>query len=211
MMRSRRVLLGGFAVMPMVGALSAMIPGEAAASGAPASAALAFIKKSGDALVAVVNGPGSKAQKATKLRELVDQIVAVGKIGRFVLGRFVRVATPAQLSAYQKLFHQLLAYNITTQIRAFEGLTFTVQGASSGPEGEMVQTIITRQGQAPAHVQWVVQTINGQLKIVDVVVEGTSLRVTERSDYASVIDDHGGQVDALLKAMHQQLTRMQAG
>jgi len=120
MMRSRRVLLGGFAVMPMVGALSAMIPGEAAASGAPASAALAFIKKSGDALVAVVNGPGSKAQKATKLRELVDQIVAVGKIGRFVLGRFVRVATPAQLSAYQKLFHQLLAYR--------RGLNFGTRG-----------------------------------------------------------------------------------
>jgi phospholipid transport system substrate-binding protein len=206
MMRSRRVLLGGFAVMPMLGALAAWTPGVAQAAGASGPAAAAFIKTSGEALVAIVNGPGSKAQKAEKLRDLVNQIVAVGKIGRFV-----RVATPAQVTEYQKLFHELLSYNITTQIRAYQGLVFTVKGASAGPEGEMVSTVISRPGQSPAHVQWVVQAIGGQLKIVDVVVEGTSLRVTERSDYASVIDDHGGQVSALLTAMHQQLARMRAG
>lgn len=211
MMRSRRVLLGGFAVMPMLGALAAWTPGVAQAAGASGPAAAAFIKNSGEALVAIVNGPGSKAEKAEKLRDLVNQIVAVGKIGRFVLGRFVRVATPAQVTEYQKLFHELLSYNITTQIRAYQGLTFKVLGSSAGPEGEMVSTVISRPGQSPAHVQWVVQTIGGQLKIVDVVVEGTSLRVTERSDYASVIDDHGGQVSALLTAMHQQLARMRAG
>ncbi|HQT88579.1 MAG TPA: ABC transporter substrate-binding protein [Acidiphilium sp.] len=211
MMGSRRVLLGGFAVMPMLGALSAVMPGVAlAAPSVSGSAAEAFIKNAGEGLVAIVNGPGSKAAKADKLRQLVSQIVAVGKIGRFVLGRFVRVATPAQVAEYEKLFHELLAYNITTQIRAYQGLTFTVKGASTGPEGEMVSTVITRPGQSPAHVQWVVQSIGGQPKIIDVVVEGTSLRVTERSDYASVIDDNGGQVAALLKAMHQQLARMRA-
>ena len=202
----RRVLLGAFAVLPAL----AMTP---AAQAATPSAPVAhhFIKQSGAKLVSIINGPGSNGQKAADLRNLVNNIVAVDQIGKFVLGRYWRIATPSQRTEYMNLFHQLLAYNITTQIRAYKGLTFTVERVQSGPEGEMVSTRVTRQGQSPAHVQWVVDEMGGAPKIVDVVVEGTSLRVTERSDYASVINDHGGQVTALIDAMKQQLNHMQAG
>jgi phospholipid transport system substrate-binding protein len=75
----------------------------------------------------------------------------------------------------------------------------------------MVSTTVTRPGQSPADVQWVVDTVGGKPRIVDVVVEGTSLRITERSDYSSVINDNGGQVSALLDAMKKQIARMEAG
>ncbi|MCW8305628.1 ABC transporter substrate-binding protein [Acidiphilium sp. PA] len=206
----RRVLLGAFAVMPVL-ALSPLLAGRALAAAPSAATAKAFIDSSGQKLVSIINGAGSTSQKAAQLRALVNNIVAVDQIGKFVLGRYYRVATPAQRSEYMQLFHQTLAYNITTQIRAYKGVTFKTGRVTSGPEGEMVSTEVSRQGQAPAHVQWVVDTVGGQPKIVDVVVEGTSLRVTERSDYSSVINDHGGQVEALLSAMKRQLSRMQAG
>lgn len=202
----RRVLLGAFAVLPAL----ALAPAAQAAAPS-ASVASQFIKQSGAKLVSIINGPGSTGQKAADLRNLVDHIVAVDQIGKFVLGRYWRLATPAQRTQYMTLFHRLLAYNITVQIRAYKGVTFTVGRTQNGPEGEMVSSVVTRQGQSPAHVQWVVQEVGGAPKIVDVVVEGTSLRVTERSDYASVITDHGGQIAALLGAMKQQLHRMQAG
>jgi phospholipid transport system substrate-binding protein len=41
-----------------------------------------------------------------------------------------------------------------------------------------------------------------------VIVAGTSLRVTTRNDYASVISDHGGQVSALLDAMQSQISKI---
>lgn len=202
----RRVLLGAFAVLPAL----ALTP--AANAAAPGTAtAKTFIAQAGNKLVSIINGPDSTSQKATALRGLVNQIVAVDQIGKFVLGRYWNVATPSERGEYMHLFHQTLAYNITTQIRAYKGFTFTVGRVSTGPEGEMVETQISRQGQSPADVQWVVDTVGGQPKIVDVVVEGTSLRVTERSDYSSVINDHGGQVSALIAAMKQQLARMRAG
>lgn len=208
----RRVLLGAFAVLPMLGAVSTGLAGTARAATAPnPPTAQNFIKQAGDKLVAIVNGPGSSQAKADDLRTLVQHIVAVDQIARFVISRYWQVATPEQRKEYMHLFHQTLAYNITTQIRAYKGITFTVDGTTTGPEGDMVATDISRPGQAPAHVQWVVSTVGGKPKIVDVVVEGTSLRITERSDYASVINDNGGQVSALLKAMKQQLKRMQAG
>ncbi len=205
---SRRVLLGAFAALPGISVLADLMPAAAAAP--QKSAAEQFIRQSGERLVNIVNGPGSASQKAHKLRVLVDEIVAVSQIGRFVLGRFWNVATPEQRQQYMALFHKLLAFNITTQIRAYVGITFQVLGAQNGPEGEMVSTVINRPDHPPANVQWVVQDIKGALKIIDVVVEGTSLRITERSDYASVISDNGGQVAALLEAMKNQLKRMEA-
>lgn len=205
----RRVLLGAFAVMPALSLAPNLLTGVARAAAPSEAVAHHFIKTSGAQLVAIVNGPGTTSQKGAKLRALVDNIVAVNQIGKFVLGRYWRVATPAQRNEYMKLFHETLAYNITLQIRAYKGVTFTTGRVTSGPEGEMVNTRVSRQGQSPAHVQWVVDTVAGQPKIVDVVVEGTSLRVTERSEYSSVINDHGGQVQALISAMKQQLARMQ--
>jgi phospholipid transport system substrate-binding protein len=59
-------------------------------------------------------------------------------------------------------------------------------------------------------VQWVVAMMNGQPKIIDIIAEGTSLRLTERNDYAGVISQHGGQVQPLIDAMRNQLARFQA-
>ncbi|MGC9269326.1 MlaC/ttg2D family ABC transporter substrate-binding protein [Acidiphilium sp.] len=207
----RRVLLGAFAVMPALALSPALTDSVAFAAAPDAAAAKSFIQQSGAKLVAIINGPGSTSQKSADLRALVNDIVAVDQIGKFVLGRYWQVATPSQRTEYLHLFHQTLAYNITTQIRAYKGVTFQTGKVEPGPAGDLVSTVVSRENQSPAHVQWVVDTIDGQPKIVDVVVEGTSLEVTERSEYSSVINDHGGQVSALLDAMKQQLTRMKAG
>ena len=50
----------------------------------------------------------------------------------------------------------------------------------------------------------------GELKIVDVIAEGASLRLTQRSEYSSVISRNGGRVAALLDAMKQQIAQLQA-
>jgi phospholipid transport system substrate-binding protein len=54
-------------------------------------------------------------------------------------------------------------------------------------------------------VQWVVDSSTGSPKIVDVVAEGTSLRLTQRSDYASYLERHGNDIGQLLAALHRQL------
>ena len=45
----------------------------------------------------------------------------------------------------------------------------------------------------------------GTLRIEDVIAEGMSLRLTQRSDYASFLARNGGNVDALLAALRQQV------
>jgi phospholipid transport system substrate-binding protein len=50
----------------------------------------------------------------------------------------------------------------------------------------------------------VVADENGTPKIIDVIAEGTSLRLTQRSDYASFLAHNGGNIDALIAALREQ-------
>jgi phospholipid transport system substrate-binding protein len=50
----------------------------------------------------------------------------------------------------------------------------------------------------------------GQPKVVDMIAEGTSLRLTTRSEYAAVIQRNGGRVAALLDAMRSQIAQLAA-
>lgn len=200
----RRLLLGAIACAPVLAAM----PSFAQAALVPADAAKAFITQSGQQLVSVVNSNASSTQKADELRELVNKIVAVNHVGDYVLGRYLNVATPDQHTQFLNLFHQLLSYNITYQIKAYQGLSFVVNGATPMGNDMVVHTTITSPGKAPADVGWAVDEVNGQPKIVDVIVAGTSLRITTRNDYASVVTDNGGQVSALLKAMQGQITKI---
>ena len=158
----------------------------------------------------MVNSNAGSADKAQQLQTLINGLVAVDNVGDYVLGRYKNIATPDQHTQFLMLFHQLLSYNITYQIKAYQGIGFTVNGSSVMGNDTVVDTTITRPGQPPADVGWAVDEIGGTPKIVDVIVAGTSLRITTRNDYASVVTNNGGQVSALLTAMQNQITRIKS-
>jgi phospholipid transport system substrate-binding protein len=166
--------------------------------------ATAFVRQTGDALVAVVNGSGSEAERRAQLRAIVERTVDVDGIARFCLGRFARIATPTQMAEYTQLFHNVLAINITGHLGDYRGVSFTVNRAAPTEDGVGVDTTVVRPNNAPADVQWVVTLVGGQPKIVDVIAEGTSLRLTQRSDYASYMSRNGNSVGALIQALQRQ-------
>ena len=46
-----------------------------------------------------------------------------------------------------------------------------------------------------------------ELRIADVVAEGMSLRITQRSDYSSYLSHNGGDVDKLIAGMRAQVAQ----
>ena len=67
-----------------------------------------------------------------------------------------------------------------------------------------------RPNSPPTNVQWIIGNPAGDPKIVDVVAEGTSLRLTQRSDYASYLSHNNNNIDALISAMQQQVEQNHA-
>lgn len=180
----------------------------ARAQGAIAPAqATSFIVTLGNQLVAIINGPGSYDDKKRRLQPLVENASDIDAIARFCLGRYVREASSGQLAEYTRLFHQVIINNIFGKIGELQGVTFTPTTTVTRDADVLVGTTIQRPNQAANTVQWVVSAVGGQPKIVDIVAEGTSLRLTQRADYASYLSRNNNNLDALIGAVRQQVSR----
>ncbi|CUW46157.1 ABC transporter substrate-binding protein [Novacetimonas hansenii] len=196
---TRRHALG---LLTIAGALSVTAPVHAVDSGAQART---FVHDFGNKLVAIVNNDISLPQKKQQIEPLLEQNVDVDAIGRYCIGRYWRIATPEQQTHYLQLFHQVLVNAITDKIGDYRGVSFTVGPATPSGEDIAVSTVINRPGQPAANTEWVISSSSGAPKVVDVVGEGASLRLTQRQDYSSYIARNGGNVDALLHALTKQL------
>ena len=206
-MPTRRNLIIALAAAAPLGTFLAVAPRARADD---LSAARAMIQNTGNQMVSIINSSAGAAQRQAAFQQLVYANVDVDGVARFVLGRFWRVATPEQQQEYMQTFRMLLVYAVTAQTSTFQGASFMVSSTTQQPAGIVVETTVNVPGKAPANVQWVVAMMNGQPKIIDILAEGTSLRLTERNDYAGVISQHGGQVQPLIDAMRNQLARFQA-
>jgi phospholipid transport system substrate-binding protein len=169
--------------------------------------ASAFVEQTGKELAAVVNGPGSTAEKQQKLQAIIDRVVDVNEVARFCLGRFWRTASPEQQNQYLQLFHRVLMINITGKVGEYQGVSFAMGRAQAREGAMLVSTTVNRPGNPPSKVDWLVSAESGAPKIVDVIAEGTSLRLTQRSDYASYLAHNNNSVQALIDALKQQASQ----
>jgi phospholipid transport system substrate-binding protein len=201
-MSSRRtfVRLTAASLLPAIGWLSQ----PAFAQGATGRAS-AFIKGVGDQLVGIVNGPESDREKRAKLTAVIDNAVDVDGVARFCLGRFWRTASADQQHRYLTLFHQVLVNNITAKIGEYRGVRFQMGRTQQRDDDAVVSTVVERPNNPPTNVDWVVSNPGSDPKIIDVIAEGTSMRLTQRQDYAAYLSQHNNNIDALIDAMRQQV------
>ncbi len=169
--------------------------------------ASAFVKNIGDKLVAVVNGAESDREKRVKLTAIIDGAVDVDGVARFCLGRFWRDASAEQQQRYTELFHQVLVNNITAKLGEYRGVRFTMGRAQQRDDNAVVSTVVERPNNPPTNVDWIISNPGSRPKIIDVIAEGTSLRLTQRQDYASYLSRNNNSIDALINAMRQQVAQ----
>jgi len=197
-MLTRRTLLA------LSAATVALLAAGPLAHAQSAADATGFVVNLGNQMAAVVNGPGAPAQKMQQMQPLIERDVDVDDIARFCLGRFWRSASPQQQQQYLQLFHRMLINNIGGRLGDYQGVSFAPTTTTERDGNIWVGTVIRRPNQQPANVQWVVSYASGRPRVIDVVAEGTSLRITERSDFASYLARNGNDLNALLGALQRQ-------
>ncbi len=180
------------------------IPG--ARAGNPGDEAGDFITSLADKAIAALTEEGiSRDQRVARFRVLLNENFAVRSIGRWVLGRYWRKATYAERSEYMKLFENLIVTTYVDRFERYSGETLTVAKTVVKKAGDVIvfSQITRSQGVKPINVDWRVRVNKGQYKIVDVIVEGISMGQTQRSEFASVIRNNGGNVKGLLAKLRK--------
>src|SRR5947208_5349399 len=186
------------------GALLVMVLVLAAPVGAKAQDARTFIGTLGQQAIEVL-GPGvPEVQRQARFRELFRDDFDLPGIGQFVLGRYWRVATPQEQRDFLGLFQEYLVRAYSARLGTYGGEPFRVTAVRPNGGETIVTSEIIRRNGSPIAVDWYLIG-GGPFKITDVYVGGVSMKVTQRDEFASVIQRNGGQVGALLAQLRQRL------
>jgi phospholipid transport system substrate-binding protein len=204
-MVDRRLLLASVAAT----AIAALVPPTSAADD---EAAKVFIRDlANDAIQLMARKDLPAAERTQRFRELFKRGFDVEAIGRFVLGRYWRDATEAEQREYLKLFEDLIVATYAGRFSEYSGETLTVLDAR--PDDDRVVLVTSHvnrtTGNPPIRLDWRLVRKNDSFGIVDVVVEAVSMSVTQRSEFASVIQRGGGKVNSLIVALRDKTRNMQ--
>ena len=169
------------------------------------AAAQKFIEKLGeDAISFLSNTELSTDAKAKEFRRIMNASFDMKTIGRFVLGKNWRTATPEQQSEYQKLFNAMIVEVYTVRLDNYQGQKFEVGSVRDvGKKDLLVTSHILPVDSPKVKVDWRVRQKNGRYKIIDVLIEGVSMSLTQRSDFSSVIQRGGGDIEVLLEHLRK--------
>lgn len=167
--------------------------------------AVAFMNTLWDRAVEVLSKKTDPTVREARFRELFHTDFDCPGIARFVLGRYWRTASEEEQQEFVKLFEDYVVFVYTARLSNFGGEALKVRGSRSDGDGVIVSTDVVSPGTAsPMRIDWRLVRDNGAYKISDVIVEGVSMAVTQRSEFASVVQRNGGQVRGLLAMMREK-------
>jgi phospholipid transport system substrate-binding protein len=78
----------------------------------------------------------------------------------------------------------------------------------AGTKDVVVSTRILRPSGPPIDADWRVRTTGERYRIIDVMVEGVSMVITQRSEFAAVVQRHGLQ--GLIEVLRARTTKLPA-
>lgn len=198
-LQSRRTIIRGC----LAAGATVAVPGVlfAAASPQAIESAAAFIRKLAGQAIGILQSSNVRlAAREAQFRVLMSNGFDMPFIARFVLGKHWRKATPQQRSDYVALFTEFILQTYSRRMGGYSGQSFAVAGArAAGKRDILVRTRIVRPGGPPIKADWRVRPNGSEYRIIDIMVEGVSMGVTQRSEFNAVVRQRG--MPGLLQAL----------
>ncbi len=122
----------------------------------------------------------------------------VNIIARSTLGADANRATAAQMKTFTLVFRGYIARKYGKRFREFIGGKILVDGVRPVKSWHEVKSTVHLRGEAPFEVLFLVSDRSGRDLFFDMVIEGVSLRLSERTEIGSMLDRRQGNIDALI-------------
>jgi len=175
-----------------------------------ASKAENFIKNvTSQGIEELINSDVSEAEKKARFTKLFNEDLDLDFIGKFVLGRYWRTATPKQRKEFIDVYRKLNIQAWSERFNEFKGRHFEFLGTEKAKSKDNDQVYVNTQVPmpegAPASVKWRVKETNGKMRIVDIIIENVSLAITAQKEYTSYIQKSPNGIDGLISDLKAKI------
>jgi len=123
----------------------------------------------------------------------------VSIIARSTLGADSRRATNTQMRSFTQVFQGYVARKYGKRFREFIGGRIEVKSVRRTKSWHEVISTAYLQGSSPFEVRFLVSDRSGKVLFFDMVIEGVSLRLSERTEIGAMLDARQGDINALIR------------
>jgi phospholipid transport system substrate-binding protein len=213
---SRRSFVAGlsFALLTLAVAGTAPVSAIAQTASGGTSAAGKFVQNLGDrAILELTDQKISDAERVKRMRAMLRQSFDEQAVARFVLGTYWNRASASEREEFVKLYEVLVSYTYAGLFKKYSGETFEVLRERPVDGDTVVYAQINQPGGGqPIPVEMLVRPVHNpgdDYRAIDIKVEGISMPLTHRKEYASVIQRNQGQVSGLLKILREKVAQLE--
>lgn len=167
-------------------------------------AARAFIANLGGQAIQVLGPAVPPGQRLARFREIFRNDFDVPGIGQFVLGRYWRSAAPQEQQEFLRLFQEYIVQAYSARLAPYGGAPFQVTGSRPNGDEIVVNSQVARPNAQPVQIDWYLINFGGQFRVADVYVGGISMKVTQRDEFASIIQHDAGQIAGLIARLREK-------
>ena len=183
--------------------------GEASVAGVSEKEYENFVESTGNEIIQVlVHKETPMSKRKENFRAILRTKFSIPSIGKFVLARYWRQADDGQKARYLKLFETAIVENYSAQFDNYSNEKLQVIGVHKMEDGGILvnSKVLRPSGAEPLLVDWKVfhHKKDNTFKIVDLVVNGVSMSITQRSEYAGLIQGAGGNIDTFLNNLSKK-------
>tara|TARA_B100000949_G_C14167551_1_gene401875 strand:+ start:266 stop:883 length:618 start_codon:yes stop_codon:yes gene_type:complete len=148
----------------------------------------------------------NQSEKENQFGELFDKNFDVPSISRFVLGKYWKQASLDQKKNFIKSFRNYIVKTYSSRFNEYSGEKLTLLNFEneSNPKIFIVHTGLERDDAPMILVDWRIGKKKDSYVILDIIIEGISLAVTQRSEFVSVIDQNEGNIDQLINLLKEK-------
>ena len=165
-------------------------------------------------ILTVISSDTNGQSQERRLMAAIESQTDLSLLARMIMGRYWRRANVRQQQAFVDIFRRYLLRSFTMRLRSYTGADlgavqdrFSISGTQGvGKNDVVVRSKIYPPAGTPLAVDWRLRERDGRLFIIDLVVEGVSLLVTQRSEFGSVLERIG--IDGLIGELRVRTDRM---
>ena len=142
-----------------------------------------------------------EGEKNSKFTDLVMSAIDLNLISKFVLSKTWKNATDDQKERYIRAFKNYFINSYANKLDQYSGEQVEVVDAEEAGKYVIVNSIIYREGTdtLKINLKWRLLNRDGEIKIIDLNIEGISLIIAQREEFQSFLANNEGDLEKLIE------------
>jgi phospholipid transport system substrate-binding protein len=188
-------------------ALAAALAAAAPARADAVSDGTQLVRAMADTVVAILANKGlPKAQREERFRQIYRANFDHAIIAASVMGPPWKTASPAARQEYLQVFETYIAKVYAAQLSNYSGEKLEVtKGEPDGPGATIESRIVDPKTGRIVDIKWRLRPTDGKMKVRDVLIENVSMALTQRREFAAVLQQRGGKPEGLIAAIREKI------